>query len=379
MYLYQKKRRYFAQVTGGLEDLALEEIKELGGYGLEIAHRGVHFSAEIKNLYKIIYKTRIATRILAPLEQFFAHDDKRLYGKAKSINWSDFLTTDTTFRIYSNVAHSKINHSNYAGQVLKDAIVDQFRQKEGKRPSVDKADPDVSINLYIHSDKATISLDLSGESLHKRKYRKISTKAPMQETLAAAIIRATKWNGETPLYDPMCGSGTLLSEALMHYCKIPPAFYRSKFGFMFLPEYKEEEWLFVKNLADEQIRELPPNLIFGSDSNPAVIKASGENLNTFDQGVAVNLKVALFQTLKNLENVTIVTNPPYGYRLGKESELQHTYKRFGDFLKNECKDSNAFIYCGNRELIKHIGLRTSFKMPMKNGDLDGRLLKFEMY
>ena len=379
MYLYQKQRRYFAQVTGGLEDLALEEIKELGGYGFQEAYRGVYFSCEIKNLYKIIYKTRIATRILAPLIQFKAFDDKRLYGMTKTVNWSDFLTTDTTFRIYSNVSHSKINHSNYAGQVVKDAIVDQFREKEGKRPSIDKADPDVSINLYIHSDKATISLDLSGESLHKRKYRKISTKAPMQETLAAAIIRASKWNGETPLYDPMCGSGTLLSEALMHYCKIPPAYYREKFGFMFLPEYKEKDWESVKNLADEQIIELPENLIFGSDSNPAAIKATGENLSTFDQGIFVNLKVSMFQSLKNLENCTIVANPPYGYRLGRESELQHTYKRLGDFLKNECKSSNAFIFCGNREMIKHIGLRTSFKMPMKNGDLDGRLLKFELY
>ncbi|MBN2280032.1 MAG: class I SAM-dependent RNA methyltransferase [Candidatus Marinimicrobia bacterium] len=379
MYLYQKQRRYFAQVTGGLEELAIDELKELGGYGFQPSYRGVFFCAESKNLYKIVYKSRIITRVLAPLVQFKISDDKTLYGKAKSIRWSDFLNQSRSFRIFANIAHSEIKHSQYAAQVLKDAIVDQLREKTGERPSVDLKSPDVVINLYIHNNKATISLDLSGESLHKRKYRKINTIAPMQETLAAAIVRAAKWDGETPLYDPMCGSGTILCEALMHYCKIPAAHYKDKFGFMYLPEYHEEDWLFVKKLADDQIRELPQNLVFGSDSSPEAIKAAGENLNTFYQGISVNLKVSPFQNLKNLSNYTIMTNPPYGYRMGNESELQLTYKIFGDFLKNECKNSLAYVYCGNRELIKFIGLRTSFKMPMKNGDLDGRLLKFELY
>lgn len=379
MYLYQKQRRYFAQVTGGLEELAIEEIKELGGYGFQSAYRGVYFCAESKNLYKIIYNSRIITRVLAPLTQFKAFDDKALYGKAKSINWTDFLNKDRSFRIYANVAHSNIKHSQYASQVLKDAIVDQLRDKTGDRPNVDLKNPDVIINLYIHNNKATISLDLSGESLHKRKYRKISTKAPMQETLAAAIIRASKWNGETRLYDPMCGSGTLLCEALMHYCRIPAAYYKDKFGFMFLPEFNQDDWLNIKELSDSEIRELPEGLIAGSDSSTAAIKAAGENLSTFHQGIYVGLKVSLFQTIKELEDYTIVTNPPYGIRLGHEDELKITYKKFGDFLKNKCKGSNTFIYCGNRELIKSIGLKTSFKTPMKNGDLDGRLVKFELY
>ena len=379
MYLYQKNRRYFAQVTGGLEELATEELKELGGYGFQEAHRGVYFNAEYKSMYKIVYNSRIATRVLAPLVQFKAFDDKALYGKSKSIKWTDFLDKDRTFRIYANVAHSNIKHSQYASQVLKDAIVDQLRDKTRERPNVDLKDPDVVINLYIHNNKATISLDLSGESLHKRKYRKVSTKAPMQETLAAAIIRATKWNGETRLYDPMCGSGTLLCEALMHYCHIPAGYYKDKFGFMFLPEFDNELWQKVKTLSDDNIRDLPEGIIAGSDASPVAIKAAGENLTTFDQGVHVGLKISLFQTIKDLEDYTIVTNPPYGVRMGNEDELKVMYKRFGDFLKNKCKGANAYVFCGNRDLIKEVGLKTSFKMPMKNGDLDGRLVKYELY
>ncbi len=379
MYQYKKTKRYFAQVTGGLEKLAMAELKELGAFGCEIAHRGVYFSSEIKNLYKIVYRSRIVTRVLAPLAQFKAYDDKELYGRSKKINWQDFLTNERTFKIYANVAHSKIRHSKYAAQVLKDSIVDQLRDKTGSRPSVDRKNPDVSINLYIHSNKVTISLDLSGESLHKRKYRKIGLQAPMQETLAAAVVRASGWTGATPLHDPFCGSGTLLCEALMSYCKIPAAYFKEKFGFFYLPEYNEKEWQSVKKLADEKIRDLPRNLVSGTDSSPAAIKASGENLSTFDDGININLRITTFQQLPNMEKYTILTNPPYGKRLGDEKKLQMTYQRFGDFLKNKCTGSTAYVYCGNRELIKHIGLRTSFKMPMKNGDLDGRLIKLELY
>ncbi len=379
MYLYNKKKRYFAQVTGGLEKLAIEEVKELGGYGCETAYRGIYFSCEMKNLYKIIYRSRILNRVLAPLIQFRAFDDKQLYGNAKSIKWKEILTLQKSFKIYANSSHSKLRHSTYAAQVLKDAIVDQFRDETGDRPSVDKDNPDVVLNLYIHSDKATISLDLSGESLHKRKYRKVSTKAPMQETLAAAIVRASRWQGETPLYDPMCGSGTLLSEALMHYCRIPAGYFKGGFGFYNLPGFDENDWQHVKQLGDEQIRELPQGLIAGSDIDAEAIRAAGENLSTFQEGIKVGLKISPFNKLPEMINYTIISNPPYGVRMGKEKELRKLYSDFGDFLKNSCKNSTAYIYCGNRELIKHIGLRTSFKMPMKSGDLDGRLIKLELY
>ena len=379
MYLYQKTRRYFAQVAGGLEELAIAELKELGAYGFKEGYRGVYFCAEHKTLYKIIYKTRIVTRVLAPLIQFRAFDEKELYGKTKSINWSDFLNKDRSFRIFTNIAHSQIKHSQYASQVVKDGIVDQLRDKTGSRPNVDLKNPDLIINIYIHNNKVTISLDVSGESLHKRKYRKATTKAPMQETLAAAIIRASEWNGDTSLYDPMCGSATLLCEALMHYCNIPAAYYKEKFGFMFMPEYAKTEWEKVKELADEAIQALPEGMIRGSDISEVAIKVAGINLDSFHDGIMVGLSVKDFKRIKCLDNHTILTNPPHGIRLGKEVELKNTYKQFGDFLKNNCKNSNAFIYCGNRELIKSIGLKTSFKIPMKSGNLDGRLCKYELY
>ncbi len=379
MYLYQKTRRYFAQVTGGFEELAQSEIKELGGFGTEIGHRGIYFNAEKQNLYNINYQSRIISRVLAPLIQFRSHDDKQLYGKIASVKWTDFLNNDKTFAVTANSSHSKISHSKYAALIVKDAIVDQFREKTGERPNIDTKSPDVLINLYIHNNKGTLSIDISGDSLHKRGYRKLSTDAPMQETLAAAIIRLSGWNGETPLYDPMCGSGTLLCEALMHYCKIPSAYYKNHFGFMNLPDFDEQAWTTVIKKAEGNIRDLPENLIIGSDVLPDAIKAAGRNISTFDDGNNIKLSIKDFQSIKNLENYTIITNPPYGIRMGKEHELKNLYQQFGDFLKQKCKNSNAYVYCGNRELIKSVGLKTTFKKPLKNGDLDGRLVKYEVY
>jgi putative N6-adenine-specific DNA methylase len=221
MFEYQKNKQFFAQVTGSLEEEGEKELQELGAVNTRTTYRGVYFEADKKTLYRINYNSRLLSRVLAPLHTFHAFNANALTKVAYNMNWGSVFTTDQTFAISASVAKSKITNSLYASQCLKDGIADHFRDKTGKRPSVNTVNPDIRLNLHIEKDSAVLSLDTSGESLHKRGYRLSGGEAPMQETVAAAIIRFSGWDGEKTLLDPMCGSGTLLCEALMHYCRIP--------------------------------------------------------------------------------------------------------------------------------------------------------------
>lgn len=379
MFEYQQSHRFFAQVAGGLEQLGSEELSQLNAENIETTFHGIYFGADPMTLYRINYGSRYLTRILAPLLTFPCDSSQILYDRGKSIKWDTIFSVDHTFAIFANVAHSKITHSRYAALRLKDAIVDHFREHCGKRPNIEKINPDVWINLHIESDEATISLDTSGGSLHRRGYRKQSVDAPMQETVAAAIIRLAEWDGTKPIYDPFCGSGTLLSEALMAYCRIPAGFLRKHFGFEFLPDFDKEVWQAVKQQADEQIRELPDGLVSGSDISTQAVEAARTNFGNLPFGEKINLKVTDFQNITNLHDRIIVCNPPYGIRLGDKNKLGQLYQSLGDFLKQRCQGSVAFIYFGNRELLKSIGLKPSWKKPLENGGLDGRLAKFEIY
>ncbi|RPI72001.1 MAG: class I SAM-dependent RNA methyltransferase, partial [Ignavibacteriales bacterium] len=239
--------------------------------------------------------------------------------------------------------------------------------------------PDVRFNLHIDKDMAVISLDTSGESLHKRGYRLLAGEAPMQETLAAAIIRISKWDGEKPLWDPMCGSGTILCEALIHYCRIPAQKLRKKFGFFNLPEYNRKVWDKVKEDTDKNIRPLPKGIIKGSDKSQKAIEVAKENLSHLPFSDSVKLAAHPFQHVKQFNNGTIITNPPYGLRLGETKEIQILYNEFGNFLKTNCTGSAAFIYTGNKELRKFIGLKTTRRIHLDNGKLEGVLLQIDSY
>ncbi|HMB90919.1 MAG TPA: THUMP domain-containing protein [Rhodothermales bacterium] len=379
MYQYQQTRRFFAQIAGGLEETGKAELADLGATDIAPAYRGLYFDADDATLYRINYQTRLLTRVLAPLLTFDCHSDRYLYKTARSLDWTDFLSLDTTFAIFANVSHSKITHSKYAALRLKDAIVDDFRDRTGKRPSIDTRNPDVWLNLHIENNQAIISLDTSGGSLHRRGYRTETGDAPMQETVAAAAVRFSGWNGENPLYDPMCGAGTLLAEALMHYANIPSGYLRDDFGFAHLPDFDAATWQAVKAEADSQIRSIPPGLLGGSDIDPDAVAAARTNLHALPGGEAVNLEVKDFHQIESLENVTILSNPPYGLRMGREEDMSDFYQALGDFLKQRCTGSTAYLYFGKREWIKSIGLRASWKKPLVHGSLDGRLVKYEMY
>ncbi len=362
-----------------MEELATGELTQWQASEIQCGVRGHHFKAEAANLYQLNYRARLISRILAPLAVFPCYDSGTLYRQAYQIQWQRLFSPQQTFAIFANVAHSRITHSQYAALRLKDAIVDYFRTNFGQRPSVARPDPDVWINLHLEHNQATVHWDTSGGSLHRRGYRQASVAAPMQETLAAAIIRLTEWDGAQPFYDLMCGSGTLLIEAGMHYCQIPAGFLRPRFGFTFLPDFNPTLWKELKSHADHQIRPLPPGLIRGSDNSASAIAATLANLKTFPALKTVQVQPLDFREITKLENTIIVCNPPYGIRLGQKEKLGKLYSELGDFLKQRCQGSTAYIYCGDRELIPLIGLRPAWKKPLHNGALDGRLVKFVLY
>ena len=378
-YLYQTTQQYFGQLAGGAESCGEAELNKLGATKINKGYLGYYFCADQQTIYNIVYKTRVFSRILAPLIAFNCHSDKYLYKTAQQIDWSDFLTLTKTFAITSNVADSNIRNSQYAGQVLKDAIVDQFRDKTTKRPDVDTRFPDLLLNLYIHENKARISVDLGGGSLHKRGYRTESVEAPMQETLAATILALSKWNGERPLYDPFCGSGTLLCEAFMKAGNIPAAYLRRKFGFLRLPDFDATVWNQVKTKANNETLEIPDDLIKGSDLSAEAVKAVRANRNELPELGTIKVRRTDFQSLEGFDNTIIVTNPPYGIRLGNTEEVTALLKEFGDFLKQKCTGSTAYIYYGDKALVKKLGLKPEWKHPLRAGGLDGVLCKYELY
>lgn len=378
-YTYQTTQNYFAQVGEGLEPLAKDELLALGAQHVKLAYRGMYFKADAKTLYRVTYMSRFIQKIIATLEFFDCHSTNYLYQRASAIEWKDFLTPDLTFALFSNVSNSHIRHSKYAALCVKDAIADYFTKKFDRRPNVDTDAPDVWFSLFIHSNRAVIGLEVSGGSLHKRGYRAVTHEAPIQETIAAAIVKQAEWDGDRPLFDPMCGSGTLLCEALMHSCRIPSGYLRPRFGFEFLPDFDEALWKQIKKACNGAIRELPEGLISGSDLSGKAVEATAANLRCLPYGDRVKLDCLDFRHIKTLKNTTIVSNPPYGLRLQKKEGMALFFKELGDFLKQKCTGSTAYLYFGDRQWIKSIGLKTTWKRPLASGGLDGRLVKLDLY
>lgn len=379
---YQHSRRFFAQTQRGLEPFALEELQELGASRCDEGYCGVYFNADDETLYRINYMARLIHHVLAPLASFSCSSEHELYQKARHLPWETLFSPDLTFAVFANVSNSRITHSKFAALRLKDAIADYFREKLSRRPDVDTRRPDIRLNLNIRSNKAVISLDTSGESLHRRGYRSAQVAAPMQETLAAAVLRISGWTGEVPLLDPMCGSGTLLSEALMAYCRIPAAFKRHPkkgFGFVHMPGFDSRLWERVKKSADSNIRPCPKGLISGRDIDPLAVEASRQNLDRLPGGQSVTCQLLDVRETGETINHTIVTNPPYGIRVGEKEQLFTLYRQMGDVLKQKCTQSTAWILCGDAELTKHIGLKISRRIPLFNGPLESRLVKIEIY
>lgn len=378
-YLYQEHKTYFAQIAHPIEELGGEELSELGASNIEPGYRGVHFLADAATLYDIVYKARIPTRILAPLTTFDCHSDRYLYRRASEIDWVSLIGVDKTLAIFATVSNSRLRHSKYAALKLKDAIVDQIRSATGSRPSIDRHDPDIWLNLHIDNNRATISIDAAGRSMHRRAYRLDALEAPLQETVAAAIIRMSGWQGEEPLLDPMCGSGTILAEAMMAAAHIPSGYLHKHFGFEQLPDFDAALWKKRRSLADEAILPVEKGLISGSDIEEEAIEMARRNLARLPGGENVGFEHCDFNAISEWKDGVIITNPPYGLRAGNRNAIEPFFKSIGDFLKQRCTNSTAYIYVGKPALLKSVGLRTSWKKELVNGALEGRLAKYDLY
>jgi putative N6-adenine-specific DNA methylase len=379
MYLYQKTDTYFAQVANDIKDIAENEIISLGAQDTRQVYRGVTFKADLKKLYNINYCSRLASRFLAPLIRFNCHSERYLYKTASQIRWEDFMNPSMTFAVFSSVANSSIRHSKYAALCLKDAVVDYFKGYSGERPSIDAEQPDLWLNLHIENNEATISLDTSGGSLHRRGYRKVTVQAPMIETLAAAIIQCTGWDKVVPLYDPFCGSGTLLCEAYLYASNTPAGSLRNKFGFERMPDFDRTAWDRVKEEAEKRRIPIQRGLISGSDISKDAVRCSQNNCGVIDREKVIDITRKDIFDINAINGKMIICNPPYGIRSYKNDDLEIFYKALGDFLKKRCRGSIAYIYFGERRYIKSIGLKSSWKKPLSNGGLDGRLVRFELY
>lgn len=371
-----ENQRYFAVVQGSLEKHAQEELEGFGARVLQEVPRGFYFSCSQAELYRILYESRLLQRVLLPLLSFDCHSTKYLYREAYNrYDWTQLFGVKETFGIISNVGNSAIKHSLYAGQTLKDAICDRFRSVYNARPDFTTKNPDILFNLHIFNNHANIYLDILGQSMHRRGYRKKSMEAPMQETVAAAMVRLSEWDGNTPLWDPMCGSGTILAEALMFACNIPAGYLRDDSKITKMPDFDTTLWENTVREANARIRTLPKGLIFGSDMGYKSVAAAKENLKNLPGGDKIEIWQMRFQDFDGKFSGYVLTNPPYGVRLGNPKQIHKLYQDLGDFLKQRCGDSIAFILCGEKALIPKIRLRAHWDKSLKNGNLDSRLAK----
>jgi len=367
-----------AKTFQGLEEVLAKELADIGAEEIIPITRGVQFSGDKKLLYMVNYNCRTALRVLMPVSSFQAIDESTLYDGVRQIPWEKYLHHSGSFAIDSVVSYSKFNHSGFVTLKAKDSIVDRFRDKFGKRPDVEVKNPDLRINVHIFRDQCTVPLDSSGTSLHLRGYRQAFSEAPLNEVLAAGLIRLSGWDGNTSLFDPMCGSGTILTEAALIAGKVPAGYYREKFAFEGWRDFDQDLWYQVKRECEENIRE--PNVEFrGIDLDEEAVKASLKNIETGGLEKFVHVeKGDFFDTEAPFRKGFIITNPPYGERI-KVENLTKLYQDFGNVLKHKYAGYTAWVLTYDEESAKFIGLRPSRRIKVMNGPLECRFLKFELY
>lgn len=365
-----------------LEPLLAEELQELGFSDISPSYRGVFVHAgQFEDIYTINYRSRLAARVLLPLERFTCRGRDSLYDRVRDIPWKDFFKRAKTFAVDANVDSQVFKSSLFAAQVVKDAVCDRLRDETGNRPNVKPYDPDLQLNFFLQQDRAVLSIDTSGSPLHKRGYRQEAGGAPLQETLAAALLKLANYTGDEIFLDPCCGSGTLLIEAALIASCTPPQFFRRSFGFMHLPEYDEVRWLGLKNEVNRLIKPLPTGHFFGVDINRNAVRMCHANLRAAGLMSAVRVIQSDFREFKPqvLPNF-ILTNPPYGNRLTEEPSLLGLYRALGDFMKqNTAKPARGFVFTGNLELSKEVGLAPKRRHVLQNGGIESRLLEFDLY
>lgn len=368
-----------AKTFQGLEDVLADELRALGAQNVTPGRRMVSFEGDKELMYRANLSCRTALRILKPIVKFTANDPDTLYEMTKEYDWSTLLSPEKTFSIDSVVNSDMFNHSRYVTYRVKDGIVDYFKDRYGadKRPGVRLQDADAMINVHIDGNRVTLSLDSSGESLHKRGYRVAQTEAPINEVLAAGILLKSGYNGDCPLVDPMCGSGTFLIEAALIAANINPGVYRRNFAFEQWKDFDEE--LFEKLYNDDSNEREPLHKIYGADMSPKAIAVAEKNVKQAGVSRYVELEIKpLSQWKEAPADGMVVTNPPYGERISVE-DMEGLYELIGNKLKNVFKGYHAWIIGYQDDHFKHIGLAASQKIPMLNGSLECELREYVIF
>ena len=364
----------------GLEEVLAKELKDLGAREVLVGVRNVSFKGDKGFMYKANISLRTAIRILKPIRRFRVRNEDDLYNSLQKINWERFLDVDGTFAIGSVVNSSFFTtNSHYISLKSKDAIADYYRHKYSKRPNIDLKYPALKIHIHIKDDFCTVSLDSSGESLHKRGYRSSTNIAPINEVLAAGLVLLSGYTGEQNFIDPMCGSGTILIEATMIACRIPANINRKHFAFENWPDFDEDLFFVIQDALLKKISSSHFK-IMGFDKAPSAVQKAKENIENANLSEFVGVHhINFFNSRKEVFGATtILFNPPYGERL-ELADLEGFYKNIGDTLKNGYPDSTVWFITSDLQALKHVGLRTSKRIPMKNGDLDCRFVRYDMY
>jgi len=367
-----------------LESVCLSELGQIGIQNLKAVPGGVRFFGDLRTIYSVNLRSRVGIRLFLKITDFDCHTKNDLQNAVTQVNWKQYMNVNQSFLITAFVdrTHLELRSSQYTALVAKDGIADRFRKDTGLRPSVDKDHPDIHILIHIHHNRGTIYLDSTGIPLSKRGYRRgVIHKASLNESLAAGILALTKWDGTTPFYDPMCGSGTFAVEAAMIAARYSPGLTRNEFGFMKWKDFDMTTWLSLKKDAMKAIRVDKSTVIYGSDIREEVLYLARQNAQALKEVTSMirweNRSVVDFKP--HSETGVIVMNPPYGIRTGVHENLLELYSGIGDTLKQHCQGHIAFIFTGNPDLAKNIGLKPFCKIALRNGNIECKLFGYELY
>ncbi|MDO6604891.1 THUMP domain-containing class I SAM-dependent RNA methyltransferase [Arenibacter palladensis] len=367
-----------AKTMFGFEEILAKELRNLGAGNVEEGVRSVFFEGDTGFMYKANLCLRTAIKIVKPIHSFRVRDENDLYKKIYAMDWFEYLSTSTTFAIDATVNSENFTHSLYVSQKTKDAIVDKFRDTDGSRPDVDIKFPDVRINIHIQNDQCNVALDSSGRSLHQRGYRTATNIAPINEVLAAGLLLLSGWDGQYDFLDPMCGSGTLLTEAAMIACNIPANINRKEFAFEKWHDFDADLFEKIVDSSLKRTREFNHRII-GYDKAPSAVRKAQDNIVNANLSDYITVeRKNFFDTEKFTDNhLHMVFNPPYGERL--DIEMEDFYTDIGNTLKRNYPGTDAWFITSNLEALKFVGLRPSRKIKVFNSHLESRLVKYIMY
>lgn len=367
-----------AKTFFGFEEILAKELLMLGAQEVEQGVRMVSFVGDKGFMYKANLALRTALKILKPIYYFRVTNEESLYKGISGINWSHYINANQTFVIDSTVHSDKFNHTEFVSQKCKDAVVDQFRNRTGQRPSVDKDFPDLRINVHIDKDQCSVAIDTSGNSLHQRGYRTATNIAPINEVLAAGMLLLSGWDGQSDFLDPMCGSGTILAEAAMIACNIPANINRKEFAFEKWKDWDNDLFDAIVDSLLKRVREFHYT-IKGYDKAPSAVMKARDNIKNANLDEYIKIEERnFFTTQKETQGpLHMVFNPPYGERI--DIQMERFYADIGDTLKKNYPGTNAWFITANLEALKFVGLKPSRKIKLFNGSLEARLVKYEMY